>query len=192
MKKLSVITVIYNEEQTIMEVYELIKKTLEPFSHKYKYEHIFMDNCSTDATLPILKRIAQQDKRVKILSYSKNFGPIKNEFIGYQHASGDAVIGFEGNLKDPAELIPEFIKLWEEGFDVVYGVRNKTSDGILMAFMRKLFYKLTNIMSEEPLPLNAGVFRIVDRKVVNELVKLDDYKPYVRGLITSIGFKQIG
>ncbi|HAM37813.1 MAG TPA: glycosyltransferase [Elusimicrobia bacterium] len=191
-KKISIITGVYNEESTIQEVYEVIKKVFSELSVKYDYEHIFMDNCSNDNTLPILRNIASKDKRVKIITYSKNFGPIKSEFIGYLNATGDAVVSFEGNLKDPAELIPTFIEKWEEGYDVVYGVRNKTRDNFLMLFMRKLFYKLCSSLSEEPLPLNAGSFRIVDRKVVNELIKLNDYKPYIRGLITTIGFKQIG
>ncbi|OGS45221.1 MAG: hypothetical protein A2539_10345 [Elusimicrobia bacterium RIFOXYD2_FULL_34_15] len=192
MKKISVVTCIYNEEATINEVYEVIKKTFFGLSEKYDYEHIFMDNCSTDNTINILRDIAAKDKRVKVVTYSKNFGPIKNEFFGYTFATGDAVVGFEGNLKDPAELIPAFITKWEEGYEVVYGVRNKTRDNFLMSFMRKTFYKLCSSLSEEPLPLNAGVFRLTDKKVVDELIKIDDYKPYVRGLITTIGFKQIG
>lgn len=192
MKKISIITGVYNEEFTVNEVYQTIKKTFEGLSGKYDYEHIFTDNCSTDTTLQILKEIAAQDKRVKVISYSKNFGPVKNEFIGYKYSTGDAVVDFEANLKDPAEMIPAFIEYWEDGYDVVYGVRNKTKDNFLMLFMRKTFYWLCSFLSEEPLPLNAGGFRLVDRKVVNELVKLDDYKPYVRGLITTIGFKQIG
>ncbi len=192
MKKISIITGVYNEEATVKEVYEVIKNEFGKLQGRYDYEHIFMDNCSSDNTLTVLKEIAAKDKRVKILSYSKNFGPIKTEFVGYQHAIGDAVLGYEANLKDPPELIAEFVKYWEDGYDVVYGVRNKTQDNFVMLFMRKLFYKLADKLSDEPLPQNAGSFRLVDRKVVNELVKIDDYKPYVRGLISTIGFKQIG
>lgn len=191
MKKISIITGVHNEEETVQEVYETIKKLFASLG-KYDYEHIFMDNCSTDRTLPLLKEIAARDTQVKILSYSKNFGPIKTEMIGYQYAAGDAVVCYDANLKDPPELIPTFIKYWEDGYDVVYGVRHKTHDNVLMRFMRKTFYRICSLLSEEPLPENAGGFRLVDRKVVNELIKLDDYKPYMRGLITSIGFRQIG
>lgn len=191
-KKISVITGVYNEEQTVREVYEVIRKVFAELEGNYKYEHLFLDNCSSDRTLAILKEIAAGDKNVKILSYSKNFGPIKTEFIGYQYATGDAIIGYEANLKDPPELIPTFVKYWEDGYDVVYGIRNKTQDNFLMLFMRKLFYRLADFLSDEPLPQNAGGFRLVDRKVVNELIKIDDYKPYMRGLISSIGFKQKG
>lgn len=192
-RMISIITGVYNEELTVREVYEVIQKIFsEDLKNKYEYEHIFMDNCSTDATLKILKEIAAKDKKVKILSYSKNFGPIKTEFVGYQHAQGDAVICYDANLKDPPELIPDFVKHWEDGYEVVYGVRNRTQDNIVMLFMRKLFYKLADFLSDESLPQNAGGFRLVDRKVVDELIKVDDYKPYMRGLISTIGFKQIG
>jgi len=191
MKKISIITAVLNEEENVREVYETIRKLFASLP-QYDYEHIFMDNCSTDRTLPILKEIAAVDKKVKILAYSKNFGPIRTEMIGYRHATGDAVVCFDANLKDPPELIPAFIKYWEDGYDVVYGVRHKTHDNFLMLLMRKTFYRICSLLSEEPLPENAGGFRLVDRRVVNELVKLDDYKPYIRGLITSIGFKQIG
>ena len=192
MKKISIISGVYNEEQTVNEVYEVIKGIFAGLKGKYNYEHIFLDNCSTDNTLKILKEIAGRDKNIKILSYSKNFGQIKSGFVGFVHATGDAVIGYEANLKDPPELITEFIKYWEDGYEVVYGVRNKTQDNFLMLFMRKLFYKLVDLLSDEPLPQNVGGFSLVDRQVVNELVKINDYKPYVRGLISTIGFKQIG
>lgn len=191
MKKISVITAVYNEEENVREAYEAIR-ALFASVRDYDYEHIFMDNCSTDRTLPLLKEIAARDTRVKILAYSKNFGPIKSEMVGYRHAAGDAVVCFDANLKDPPELIPAFIAHWENGYDVVYGVRPTTHDNPLMARMRKLFYRICSLLSEEPLPENAGGFRLVDRRVVNELITLDDYKPYVRGLITSIGFRQIG
>lgn len=192
MKKLSVITCCYNEEETVVDVYEGIKKIFIGLKDKYDYEHIFLNNCSTDKTLTILKDIASKDKRVKVLSYSKNFGPLKTEIIGYTYAKGDAVISLDATLKDPPELINSFIKHWEDGFDVVYGVRKRTGDRFLMRFMRRFFYWLCNFLSHENLPLNVGNFCLIDRKVVNELIRLDDHKPYTRGLITSIGFKQIG
>ncbi len=192
MKKISVVTGVYNEEETVRDVYEVIKKVFSGLSETYDYEHIFMDNCSTDETVSILKEIASRDKRVKILAYSRNFGPQRSGMVGYRYACGDAVIVYEGNLKDPPELIPTFVKYWEDGYDVVYGVREKTSDMFLISFMRKAFYRIVNALSGEKLPLDAGGFRLVSRKVVDELVKLDDHNPYIRGLIASIGFEQIG
>lgn len=192
MKKISVTTGCYNEEEMVRDVYEEIKKIFVGLEGRYEYEHIFMDNCSTDKTLSILKDIASNDKRVKVLAYSKNFGPLKTEIVGYTYATGDAVINFVGNLKDPPELINTFIEYWEKGFEVIYGIRKKTGDNFLMSFMRRFFYWFCNFLSQEKLPLNAGGFSLLDRKVVNELLKLDDHKPYTRGLIASIGFKQTG
>jgi glycosyltransferase involved in cell wall biosynthesis len=191
MKKISIITGVYNESATVQEVCSVIRSLFSGLKG-YDYEHIFMDNCSTDNTVAILKKIAAADKRVKVLVYSRNFGPIKTELVGYQYASGDAVVPFEANLKDPPELIKEFIRKWEEGYKVVYGVRVQTRDNLLLALARKAFYKIINFFSKENFPLNAGSFRLVDRKVVDELVKIDDYKPYIRGLISAMGFRQIG
>lgn len=191
-KLITITTAVYNEELMVREVYEVIKKTLAPFAARYNYEHIFMDNCSTDGTLAILKQIAAKDKRVKIIAYSKNFGPVKTELMGYEYSSGDAVITFDANLKDPEDLIPTFIQKWEEGYEVVYGVRPQTQDNPLMFFMRRLFYRITARLADEALPENVGGFRLLDRKVVAELLKIDDFKPYVRGLIVSIGYKQVG
>ncbi len=190
-KTISVISAVFNEEENVRETHEAIRSLFASLQ-RYDYEHIFMDNCSTDRTLQVLKEIAAADARVRIIAYSKNFGPIKSEMIGYRNASGDAVVCFDANLKDPPEMIASFIKLWEEGYDVVYGVRPRTHDNAFMRFMRRAFYKVCTLLSEEPLPENAGGFRLVDRKVVDELIALDDYKPYVRGLISSIGFRQIG
>ena len=191
MKKISVITAVCNEAETVRDVYEAIKEVFAGFE-KYDYEHIFMDNCSTDETVSVLKDIASQDKRVKILVYSRNFGPLKSAMMGYRYASGDAIIGYEANLKDPPELIPTFIKHWEDGYDVVYGVREKTNDAFFLSFMRRAFYRIVNALSDEELPPDAGGFRLTSRRVADELIKLDDYKPYIRGLTASIGFKQIG
>lgn len=192
MKKISVITAAYNEAETIADVYNEIKRIFTGFEGKYDYEHIFLDNCSTDNTVSVLKDLALKDKRVKILVYSKNFGVLKSLMVGYRYVTGDAVICYEANLKDPVDLIPTFIKYWEDGYDVVYGVRNKSRENLLMAFMRRSFYRLVNALSDDKPPLNSGEFRLVDRKIVNELIKLDDYKPYIRGIMASIGFKQIG
>lgn len=191
MKKISVITGVFNEESTVLEVYEHIKGVLSKLTN-YEYEHIFMDNASTDNTFHILTDIAKKDNNVKVVNYSKNIGALKTEMIGYWLASGDAVIGYEANLKDPAELILKFIEKWEEGYKVVYGVRTRTSDNFFLLTARRIFYRLLSLLSDEPLPLDAGTFRLVDRAVVNEIVKLRDYKPYMRGLVVSCGFRQTG
>ncbi|CAN5167889.1 glycosyltransferase family 2 protein [soil metagenome] len=189
MKKISIVTGVYNEEAIVNDVYQEIKRVFKKLGDTYQYEHIFMDNCSTDNTLPILKRIAAKDKNIKILSYSKNFGPEKSGFTGLIHTRGDAVIPYEGSMKDPADLIPTFLKYWEEGYQVVYGVRKKIGDNFFMSFLRRCFYRFIRFLSAEELPLNVGSFSLIDKKIINELKKINDYKPYVRGLILTAGYK---
>src|SRR3990172_1221865 len=139
-KKISIVTGVYNEELLVKEVYKTIKEAFKKYKGRYFYEHIFMDNCSTDKTLAILKEIASKDRNVKILAFSKNFGPEKSGFTGLIHTTGDAVIPYEGSMKDPVNLIPTFIKHWEEGYQLVYGIRNKTKDNLFLGHARKLFY----------------------------------------------------
>lgn len=188
MKKISIITGVYNEELIVYDVYMAIKKFFKKLK-KYDYEHIFLDNCSDDNTLTILKKIATHDANVKILSYSKNFGPIKSGFTGIRHASGDGVVFYEANMKDPVDLVAEFITYWEQGFELVYGTRKETSDNIIIVLMRRSFYKIINLLSTENLPLYFGGFALMDRSIVNAVKDIDDYKPYLRGLITTVGFK---
>lgn len=189
MKTISIVTGFYNEEAIAVDVYKAIREQLRKLSKKYIYEHIFMDNCSTDKTLAILKGIASRDKHVKILSFSKNFGPEKSGFTGLIHTTGDAVIPYEGSMKDPQNLIPTFIKFWEQGYQLVLGVRNKTQDSFFMGMMRKLFYYIVRATSTEELPLNFGSFGLIDKKIIDELRKIDDYNPYIRGLIATAGFR---
>ena len=117
MKKISVITGVFNEEAILEDVYFAIKQEMKELSKRYDYEHIFMDNCSTDKTLQILKKIAKKDKHIKILSFSRNFGPEKSGWMGLMHASGDVIIPYEGSMKDPIELIPTLLKHWENGLN---------------------------------------------------------------------------
>lgn len=187
-KLISIVTGVFNEEKIIKDVYRGIKSQMSQLKN-YDYEHLILDNCSEDSTLAILKQIAAKDKHVKILSYSRNFGPIKSGFIGLKYASGDAVIYYEANMKDPINLIPTFIKHWESGYELVYGVRQQTSDNYLLGATRRVYYRLVNALSDEELPPYFGGFGLIDRKIVDEVIKVDDYKPYVRGLLATVGFR---
>lgn len=189
-KTISIVTGVLNEEEIVSDVYNSIKDVFDTkLNKKYNYEHIFMDNCSTDKTLEILKKISTKDKRIKILSFSRTFYPEKSGFMGLMYTSGDAIIPYEGSMKDPVSLIPEFLNYWEKGYELVYGVRKKTADNLIMQFMRRLFYKLVKFLSAEDIPENVGSFSLIDKKIVDEIKKIDDYKPYIRGLILTAGFK---
>lgn len=188
MKKITVVSGVMNEEESVEDVYNLIKNTF----HKIKtvnYEHLFLDNGSTDNSLAILKRLARKDKKVKILSYSKNFGPITSGMVGLRYATGDGVLFYECNMKDPVDLIPVFVKYWLSGYELVYGIRKKTADNFILGLMRRLFYILVNFTSSKDIPAYYGGYGIIDRKIIDAIKDLDDYKPYLRGLITTVGFR---
>ena len=183
MKKISVVTGFYNEELIVRDVYLAIKEQIVKLK-KYDYEHIFLDNCSTDKTLDILRKIAKQDKHIKVLAYSKNFGPEASGWTGLMHTTGDAVIPYEGSMKDPPELIPTLIKHWESGYELVMAVRTDTKDGWMLRHLRKWFYKLVNKVSKEDLPQGFGSFSVIDRKIIDDFtlcrVPCDDIRFLLR------------
>ena len=192
-KKISIITPCYNEEQNVNECYRAIKNIFSTNLIDYDYEHIFCDNASMDNTLGVLKELARQDKRLKIIANARNFGPFRSMFNGLINTNGDAVlVCLPADLQDPPELMVEFIKMWEKGHQIVYGVRKKREEFFIMSFMRRLFYWMVNKFADFPVPLNAGEFQLIDKCVVSVLKNYDDYYPYIRGMIASCGFKSTG
>lgn len=191
-KTISLIIPTYNEEANIGEMYTRIRAVFRKL--KYAYEMIFIDNCSTDASEKILSDLAKKDKKVKVLLMSRNFGSPQPSFIaGLTYAKGDASVLLHGDIQDPPELIPKFIASWEKGYDVVYGIREiRKGYSWLMNFFYRSFYYLLNKLAYIQIPLNAGEFSLIDRKVINELVKMEEYDYYLRCLRAFIGFKQIG
>lgn len=188
MKKISVVTPCYNEEENINECVDVIK---EVFSHydNYTYEHIFIDNASTDNTVSKLKELAKDDKNIKIIVNSRNFGHICSPYHGLLEASGDAVVLFVADLQDPASLIHEFIKKWEEGYKSIVGVKKSSEENHIMFKIRKLYYSTVNKLSKIDLIDNFTGFGLFDREVIEILRKIDDPYPYFRGLIPEIGLK---
>ena len=135
-KKISIITPVFNEEETVRNCYETVRRVMESLSDRYEYEHVFGDNCSTDGTLAILRELAARDPRVKVLAYSRNFGAEKSGFTLLRHASGDAIVGVTADLQEPPELIPRFVELWEQGYDVVYGIYRSPHESWLVRKLR--------------------------------------------------------
>lgn len=190
-KTVSIVVPVFNEEENIELLYNRVFQIMAGLS-KYDYEIVFTDNHSTDASFERLKGLADKDRRIKVLRFSRNFGYQRSIFTGYLNAFGDAAIQLDCDMQDPPELIPEFIRLWEEGYHVVYGVRRTRRESWWVTGIRKGFYRLIDFLSEDHLPYDAGDFRLLDRKVLNELKEIDDANPYIRGSIASIGFNQIG
>lgn len=192
-KTISIITPCFNEELSIESCYLALKKIFDNELKHYKLEHIICDNCSTDNTVSILEKIAEKDNRVKIIINANNFGILRSMFNGLKNASGDAVIPFlPVDLQDPPEILIEFVKLWEQGYKVVYGQRTKRNENRLLCFIRKAYYRFIRRFSKIDIPVDAGEFQLLDRQVVEAVKQFDDYQPYMRGMIAACGFKSIG
>lgn len=186
MKLISVVTPCYNEQDNVQACVDAIKQVFAGYDN-YTYEHIFIDNASTDHTLDLLKQIALQDKHVKIIANSRNFGHIKSPYYGLLQAKGDAVILFVADLQDPANLIPQFIQKWEEGYKTVVGTKKTSEESSIMFSIRTLYYKTVNKLSNISLIDNFTGFGLYDREVMEHLRKIDDPYPYFRGLVAEIG-----
>lgn len=188
MKKISVVTPCYNEEENVEECARVIKEVFAQYT-QYTYEHIFIDNASTDKTVETLKSMAKSDAHIKIIVNSRNFGHICSPYHGLLQATGDAVILFVADLQDPASLIHSFIQKWEEGYKSVVGVKKTSEENHLMFKIRKLYYKVVNTLSRINLIDNFTGFGLFDKEVIEILRKIDDPYPYFRGLIPEIGLK---
>lgn len=187
MKLISIVTPCYNEEDNVNEVYEKVKQVFERLSD-YQYEHIFIDNASTDRTVELLKSLARKDDNVKIIVNARNFGHIRSPYHAMLDARGDAVISIVADLQDPPDMIADFIAKWEEGYKIVVGVKKESQESRLMFAIRKLYYNLIGKLSEIELIKNFTGFGLYDKKVIEILREIDDPYPYFRGLISYIGF----
>lgn len=187
---ISIVTPCFNEELVIEDCYLQVREVFDTELSDYDYEHIFCDNASTDSTLEKLRVIAAQDKNVKIIENSRNFGPFASMFNGLLATSGDGVVPFlPADCQDPPSVIPEFVKLWQSGSEVVFGVRDQREESKIMAWIRRRYYRVVNKFANINIPLNVGEFTLLDRQVVSSLKEVDDYYPYLRGLIANAGFK---
>jgi polyisoprenyl-phosphate glycosyltransferase len=189
---ISIVIPVYNEEKNIPRTYKRICALAESIKHLYNFEFIFTDNRSEDRSFNILEALNKDDSRVKVLRFSRNFGYQRSILSGYLATSGAAIIQLDCDLEDPPELIPKFIEEWKAGNDVVYGIRRSRVESTLLSFFRNRFYSLINYLSEDHLPKGAGDFRLIDRKVCDQLKYLKDASPYLRGSISAMGFKQKG
>lgn len=191
----SVVTACFNEEENVEEVNCQVRAVMEALPPRagepYTYEHIFIDNASTDRTVEILRGICATDKRVKVIVNARNFGHIRSPFHGLLQAQGDAVISIVADLQDPPEMIRGFVARWEEGYKVVVGVKATSRENRLMFFVRGMFYRLIDRLSDVPQIRNFTGFGLYDRAVMDTLRDIDDPYPYFRGLICDLGYARV-
>lgn len=185
-KLISIVTPCYNEIENIDELSNRIRAVMETLP--YDYEHIFIDNASTDGSAKKIKEIAAQDNHVKLIVNARNFGHIRSPYYGMLQARGDACILIASDLQDPPEIISEFIAQWEEGFKTVLAVKPESEENSVMFFLRKTYYRFIAKISEVPLVQNATGSGLFDRIVIEILRKIQDSNPYFRGLLCEIGF----
>ncbi len=191
MKKVSLVIPMYYEEEVANECYKKVKEVLCGLKD-YEYEIVFVNDGSKDRTLEILEGIAENDENVKVISFARNFGHQCAVTAGLKEVTGDAIVIIDADLQDPPELIPDMLKLWEEGNEVIYAKRKKRDgESAFKLFTAKMFYKTLNGLSDVEIPKDTGDFRLVDKKVVDVINSLPEHNKFLRGLFSWVGFRQI-
>lgn len=187
MKRISIVTPCFNEVDNISIIYKQVKSVLSTIEN-ISYEHIFIDNNSTDGTRELLRELSKLDANVKLILNSRNFGPIRSPYYGLMQANGDAVILIVADLQDPPELIRAFIDSWLDGYKIVIGVKKSTEEKGIISHIRRLYYYLITKISDVELIKNYTGYGLYDKSVIDMLRDLDVSYPYFRGLISEIGF----
>lgn len=187
----SICVPILNEAPNLRALIDSLRKVTDA-EKDYEFEFVFTDNASTDESFEILSELALTEPRIKALKFSRNFGFQKSILTNYHHARGDAAIQIDADLQDPPEMISFFLREWEKGFKVVYGIRRRRQEFFLINWARNIYYALISSISQSPVPIGAGDFRLIDRTILDHLNNIDEQTPYLRGLIADLGYPQTG
>jgi dolichol-phosphate mannosyltransferase len=188
----SFVVPVYNEESNVLPFYEAVSYQALLLDERYDFEFVFTDNHSTDRTYELLESLANKDDRIRVFRFSKNFGYQRSIMTGYAKCRGDAAIQLDCDLQDPPELAARFLEHWQEGADVVYGIRVQRSESWAINFARSVFYRFMDMLSEDKIPVDVGDFRLISRRIIDLLCVYEEVQPYLRGTIATMGFKQIG
>ncbi len=183
-KKISIVTPTFNEEENISKLCEAISKEMKTLD--YDYEHIIIDNFSNDKTTDIIKKIAQEDKRLKLIVNSRNFGHIRSSQYGILQSSGDATILISSDFQEPLNLIKKYIKEWENGYKIVLGQRTSSDTNKFLDTIKTMFYKFINKISDTPLIERSGSTGLISKEIVDHLRNISDPYPYLRGLLPEL------
>lgn len=189
MPLISIITPCFNEEENVELVHAKVREVCSAIPG-VDYEHLFMDNASTDRTVEILRRLAAEDPRVKVIVNARNFGHLRSPYHGLLQCTGDAAMIVAADLEDPPELIPQFVAKWQEGYKITIGVKVGSEESWVFRLVRRMYYNLLGRLSEVHLVPNFMGFGLYDRRVLEILRRIDDPYPYLRGLICDIGFER--
>jgi glycosyltransferase involved in cell wall biosynthesis len=187
MPHISVVTGCFNEEDNVERLYEEIKSEFDKLPG-YTFELVFIDNASVDDTLSRLRQLAARDPRVRVIVNARNFGHIRSPYYAFLQSDGDATIGLASDLQEPPSLIPQFIKKWEEGYKIVAGVKTSSEESFVVYFLRSVYYRTVKRLSEVQLLEHFTGFGLYDRRIVDILRSIDDPYPYLRGLVSEIGY----
>lgn len=190
MKHITIVTPCYNEEANIEEIYRQARQVMAQVPD-VSYQHLFIDNCSLDRTPQMLRELAALDASVKVIFNARNFGHIRSPYYGLMQAPGDAVILLVADLQDPPELMTEFIARWRDGAKLVVGVKPSSDESGAMFAIRRLYYRAVTRIADVKLIQNFTGFGLYDRQVLEELRRMDDPYPYLRGLVSEVGFEAV-
>jgi glycosyltransferase involved in cell wall biosynthesis len=188
--EVSVVVPLYNEQENVAELYRRLRQALQALD--VAYEMVFVDDGSRDATPWLIDALHAADADLVALHLSRNFGHQAAVTAGLDHARGRAVVVMDGDLQDPPEIVPQFLRLWRDGHEVVYAVRQHRKEGPLKRLGYHAFYRILNAISDIDIPLDSGDFCLMDRKVVDALNRLPERMRFIRGLRTFVGFRQVG
>lgn len=193
MKKLiSIITPVFNEEESIPIFYDELLKVVKECEHRYDFEFIFTNNASTDKTYDLIKDLRLKDSRVKLLSFSRNFGYQSSILGGITHAKGDGIVIIDVDGEDPPSMISQFISKWEEGYDVVYGKRGKRPEPFYVTQLRFLFYRILKFIADSDIILDMAEFSLFSRNVQRSILESKNTFPFLRAEIAYSGFQKYG
>ncbi len=190
-KLISFVFPVYNEAENLPELLKQLKALFDKEA-SYLWEAVFVEHGSIDASFEILNKVATKDNRIKVLRLSRNFGADGGVAAGMKYANGEALIIMMADLQEPFEIVPKFVKRWEEGNEIVYGVVKKRTASKARNFMSKLFYRIMNLLTGHIFPENASDFRLIDRKVYAAINSMPEQNKYLRGLVAWTGFKSAG
>ena len=188
-KLISIISPCYNEADNVEELYRRVINVINELD-EYNFEYLFIDNASTDSTVDLLKSIAANDKRVKLIVNNRNFGHIRSPYWGIMQTSGDATIYLASDLQDPPELIFDFLKYWSNGYKLVMASKPVSEENKFFNFCRRSYYRLLDSICEFSVTRDVTGFGLYDKKVIDEVKKINDPYPYFRGLIDELGFRK--